>query len=273
LAVRLVGSHGGVEDIMATIDVHPSGATTRQVGAGQLEVIGERAVYVAAIGGALIATVADVVNNGDASTAGKLLTRFYIISLTGYIVVIGLLAIAGGFTCWVYTPGSRIDAFTRGLSILTLLSVVNPLTVPGPVGLPAVSPPAQTRGLVDGSEAPFATAFVDSQTMSYVRLSPASPPSPEFAALITLRNADTLVIVARQRFQTLEFYVLQPEGRYAVEVEADGYRRTSTVITVGAVSLGYEIPLERSDIPISVQRLYPPVEVTATEIAAPTSTI
>lgn len=258
---------------MSTVDAHTAPAVPDPELSARSRAEFGSAMYIAAVGGALIATLADILGNRDTSTVGKLATLVHADSPTGYAVGVFVLVLAAGFLCWVYAPASRVEAFTRGLSVLTVLSVVNPFQDPAAVGVssmaptPVVFPAPLTRSI---NSDPTLMAM---QATAYIQLEADGPVPADFEVHVTLRKAESRIVVARQRFATSAFVVIQPEGRYILELEADGYRRTSTTIGVTAGRPGYRVHLETSDVPLVVQRLYAPADVEATALEATPSGI
>jgi hypothetical protein len=225
----------------------------------------ERSLYIAAMGGALLLATADFVNNQETSVVmktGDLMLRDF-----GYRtpLIMFLITAIGGFLCWIYRPRNRVDAFVRGASVLTILTLATPYKQ-APLS-------ASIRDLPERVTFSEFMIYTDrtvsqiSQDAVLVRIRTSDGDIQRFDALVTLRD-ESGSIVAREQVRAAEFRLAQPAGLYALEIEASGYRRTRSDIEIpGRIRPRvYEIIIDRSDIPLTVQRLYPPADVPAVPI-------
>ena len=231
--------------------------------------------HVAAVAGVLVATLSDYLKNGSSSAMDKIANGIFAFTGFNFGLALALLILIGWACCWVSEPRTRVDGFTRGLSALSVLAIVSPqpgfepldkTTRPASVTRPASAQMSMTTAYPAMLTAQGTTGRV------VVKLWAANGLEQPFEALVTLREAGSGSIVARQRVQTAEFEVAQSRGRYVVEVESDGYRRTRTPIDVGLAPVTYEIELEHSSMPVGVQRFYPADEVLPSLADGPTPT-
>jgi hypothetical protein len=182
-----------------------------------------------------------------------ILSSFFILTLLGY------------FLCWLYEPTSRLDGFLRGLSVITILSVVTPFQAyPAMAMIEPLStsyiPVSEARSELAMAKASVYLKFADTNDDIH-------------SGLATLMRQSSAEIVAREQIRTSRIDIDQPDGRYILEIEADGYRITRAPISLDVDTRYYELTIQRSDIPVRLQRLlYRPDEVPLVEVgAAPTS--
>lgn len=231
--------------------------------------------YLAAVGGVLLATVSDYVKNQPISVMDKIGNGMFPASEYRLILALILLIVTGFFFCWIFEPQNRIDGFWRGVSALSLLTIVAPQSIDQPLksqsslGSPVRTSAAALAAAPDAASGPAASAFGGAVVVS-VKLEDGQ--ARPFAALVTLRNGATGSIVARQQVRTTEFEIAQKNGRYDLELEVDGYRRVRAKLDIGLGPAAYEIELERSDVPLELQRLYPADDVELTRVESPTAT-
>lgn len=80
--------------------------------------------------GAFVVGFVDLMNHGDQSTTMKIaeVIRNYIYSPVGRggIYALLVLVILGSGSCVIYSPKSKLDAFARGLAVMTLLNTSTP---------------------------------------------------------------------------------------------------------------------------------------------------
>ena len=121
-------------------DSTPTGLSRRSEDAGSIEGARESllALYVSAAFGSAFLTLADLVSNVDAAMTvkiGEVLNRYFgadhlqLYQLVWLALI--LTTLAGLGLVYVYRPGTRVDAFTRGASVFAILTIIVPLQVPG----------------------------------------------------------------------------------------------------------------------------------------------
>ena len=227
--------------------------------------VGIFSLYFAALGGAIIAAIADLIMNDTAAAAVKLnevMSKYLCCSLNfGVLLAIGLLGGMGCFLCWLHAPNQKVDAFNRGVSVFAVLSIIVPFRFPqeGISGKTAVG----HRTWLFGISVAHAEGL-GANGKAVVRLEVRSEPikgDEAVSPLITIRDAKTMQILGRERITTEKFEVARPVGGYILEIDAPGLRRTKASIEIEAEPKVYEVPLKPSSIPLGIQRLYAPKEV------------
>ena len=88
-------------------------------------------LYIAALGGAFLLVIADLMSNIDAATTLKLggVLEKHVIGATDLgpgLIGLMLVLIFSAFFCWLYNPEDKVAAFTRGFSVFAVLSAVTP---------------------------------------------------------------------------------------------------------------------------------------------------
>ena len=94
-------------------------------------------LYAAALGGAFLLVIADLLANIDAATTLKLgdVVEKYVVGSTDMgsgMVGLLLVLLLSLFFCWLYSPEDKIAAFTRGFSVFAVLSAATPYSADGP---------------------------------------------------------------------------------------------------------------------------------------------
>lgn len=129
-------------------------------------------LYVAAIGGAFILVVADLMANIDAATTLKLggVLEKYIFGdtfLGAGLLGLSVVLLFSAFFCWLYDPEDKVAAFTRGLSVFAVISAVTPYSVienPSPEGDQTTNQQKTKKEIGDpGSDALFLISSVYAQ--------------------------------------------------------------------------------------------------------------
>lgn len=226
-------------------------------------------IYISAALGALFLGIGDLLNNKTAATVLKLSEtirqNLYPQLESGGLVALALLVIFGASVCWVQQPRTRVDAFARGFSVFALMAVTAPYN-PTSTGLshsPA-APHPNTGGI--SNLFGISAAYADNDTPSTpveITLAPRKTSALPSDTQIILRELDTGKIIGTSQIKSSKFTINQPSGRYLLEVEAHGFRRTSAELQVGGANKQINVPIEDSAIPLNLQRLYAPERVSA----------
>lgn len=220
-------------------------------------------IYLSAALGALFLGIGDLLNNQTAATVLKLSQairqNLYPQLESGGLVALALLVIFGAGVCWVQQPRTRVDAFARGFSVFALMAVTAPYN-PGTEGLnhqPAG--PANAAGL--SSLFGISAAYADNHAQPVpieITLAPTNTTTLPTDTKITLRALDTGEIIGTTRIRSSKLTISQPSGRYLLEVEASGFRRTSAELLINGAGKQLNVPIEESAVPLGIQRLYAP---------------
>ncbi|MEE8524892.1 MAG: hypothetical protein V3T72_13240, partial [Thermoanaerobaculia bacterium] len=242
-------------------------------------------IYAAAAFGAFCLGLTDLLKNDDRAIVLELGQRiremfvpgFENVGLLSLFILIGL----GTGMCWLFQPPTRLDAFARGFSVFAILAVATPGT--DPPQLDAMDDLTLNPAITEAEEAsaggitPARGGPVQAFVFRTVSLEPNDPlieelrrkwnqrpegyglagfrieiaPTKGSAAeapemLIRLRDPETAKIIGVEKSGDGRFLVLQPKGRYLVEVEASGYRRTSFVLELGDELVGYSLTLDEA---------------------------
>jgi len=237
-------------------------------------------LYFAAAIGALCLGFGDLLNNDHAATVLKMaeIFRKYIYPglQSGGIWALVLLVFLGGFVCWLHKPQTRVDAFARGFSVFALLAVTTPYQgVPGGLNSPpqkishspmslfqtdnayAQGGEANKDKLPEGSASQSDSNQGDQTGVVRVFIEPAQIETVS-GATVTVRDATSAEILARARIVGEHFTVTKPVGEYTVEVESPGFRIIVFDLSISDQTKAYNLPMRKSRIPISLQRLVAP---------------
>lgn len=219
-----------------------------------------RVLYLASALGAFVLGLGDYFRNEYASTTmrmGEFLTSHFHVGGEPMVFAFVLLMILAVIGCWVYQPPTKVDAFARGLSVLSLLSLASPATGPQSLSGKDAASPGGPGGSLLGIEEAFADAPVayGSMTLRFVAEDGRAPVARE---VVTLRAASTAQLLGRERLMTDSVRIERPLGRYLVEIEAPGFQRVQAALEIGSRPACRTISLRRSAVPIAVQRFYAP---------------
>lgn len=228
-------------------------------------------IYIAAGIGAFILCISDLIKNGNSSTVFKIsdVIRTHLTSSLGEgaLPTIILMVFLGVVLCWVHAPNSRIEGFTRGFSVFAILTVVSPVQITDPLDSGNINQTFTTSSSFDipplsffissATARPFSNNNAESKTEgSAVIIFPSlSTNSKSEIATVTLRDAKTEKIIARQDIIGSQFKLKKPYGDYILEVEKSGFRRTEAPISITENIAGYKLAMEKSNIPLGLQRL------------------
>ncbi len=254
-------------------------------------------IYCASAIGALCLGLGDLLKNGEGATVLKLgeVSR-QLMPHNQYTPLLSLLilVILGGMICWVQQPLTRVDGFARGFSVFAVLTVAAPYQAPPPLDQATVTPAAV--GSVTGArhDAPglstdfrftgaapggaYRLAQVEARDavadklrrvwqekpkghgLAGIRIrgTGAAPPAE---AMVKVRDAKSAKILGQNTTRDGTLLILRPKGSYVVEIEAAGYRRATFNLDLGEELTGFEIRLEKSSVPLNLQRLVAAQEV------------
>lgn len=229
-------------------------------------------LYLAAAFGAFCLGFGDLVKNGHTATVLKIadVIREHLFPGLGVGAAVALVLLIGlgvGY-CWIQGPSTLVDAFNRGFSVFAVLAVVTS-TDAVPAGLSA--PTAVGRLGIRATPSVIAPAYAQEDLRSEIGL-PAEPVVPFGQAIIqittlqdnaevpvttvTLRDAATRKVIGLEQIRTATFSIQRPPGKYLVEVETPGYRRTEVMLDINDQINAYTLSMPETALPLSVQRLY-----------------
>lgn len=216
--------------------------------------------------GAFIVTLGDLCNNGQSATVLKIAQNIRQYIYPGFrhgpITAGILLIVLGGLLCWVHRPGTRADAFSRGLALFAVLAA--PAPYHGVTGGLTSSPKHQPNSMQ--LLFPIKSAYAQQQGTTNHRPQVETTigtaeiiiTPPTKSANVTLRDTKSAKIVANEQINGNSFTIKKPVGTYQVEVEASGYRITATKLQISNDKKVYRLPMESSGVPLSLQRLVSP---------------
>jgi len=230
-------------------------------------------VYVAAALGAFFLCIGDLIKNDTSSTViriseiiGKQVTLG-----SGPLFALILIVFLGAMICWVHSPKDRIEGFARGFSVFAVLSVAGPTANNSGELANVISPDANTAVTAssvlssdntDNSDLlsffiPLAYAMEDTihaiSGEAIILLKNIDAASNE-KAKITLRDEKTKNIVARQLITGNKVRIRKPYGKYLVEIEKPGFRRTMASLSINKPVVAYDLDVEKNNTPISLQK-------------------
>jgi hypothetical protein len=214
-----------------------------------------KATYFAASIGVVALVVVDSLQNGNSATAikiGEAIKRLLGMADFGYgaLLAVVFLVVMASAWCWMERPASLKDAFIRGFTIFAFLTVAAPYDN-GTSTLTATAGPAATPGGLT-LVSPAHGQETAPRSNAIIRL-----PGVQRAE-VTLRDAESGAILARSLVVGQEVRISQPSGKYLLEIEAPGYRRTQVPLDLRASSQQFTLKLEPTPIPLGLQRFYAP---------------
>lgn len=228
-------------------------------------------LYLAAAFGAFCLGFGDLVKNGQAATVLKIADVIHEHLFPGFgvgaaVALVLLIGLGVGY-CWIQGPGTLVDAFNRGFSVFAVLAVVT-ATDAVPAGLSA---PTAAGVRFRATPSLIAPAYAQENIGSELRLS-AEPIAPLGQAIIqittlkgkaempvitvTLREAETRKVIGLEQVRGATLHIQRPPGKYLLEVETPGYRRTEVMCDIDDQINAYALSLPETEWPLSIQRLY-----------------
>jgi hypothetical protein len=206
--------------------------------------------------GAGAAVLADLTQKNEASALLKIGEVVGPTWLAALVVVV--LAVA---VCFIFECATPRRAFYTGASVLTILMATVPYKVPPSINTNpdkvVTAAPRQT-GWLPGPAVAYAQARTAAVPPVALRVNlTADDGQPVSRALLTLRDPESDVIVARSSLGGASFDLYPAPGRYALVVEVPGYAITRRAVDLRAGHpLQLDIRLAADAIPLPLQRLY-----------------
>jgi hypothetical protein len=242
-------------------------------------------IYLGGTLGALALGLADVLRNGASSMVLKLgeqlvpLLKALELSIDrGPFIGVMLLIVLGLVLCWVHQPQGRAEAYARGASVFAILAtLVPPPDVTGKTDLSLVPPlfstayadevssvsesaAAPSAPTIDNGKVPQSFEHAGATTGQFVEL--LLPADATEHARVTVRDYDSAQILSITQQPGTQFDIQQPEGRYILDIEASGLRRSRAIIDIGSSPQApLQLQINKSSVPLNLQRLYSPAQV------------
>ena len=228
--------------------------------------------------GAFVVGLLDLIQNEESSVVVKIADqvreRLYPTAPDYALWALILLTLIGLCLAWVHQPRTRVDGFARGLSVLALLGVVAPNNQPfdDPANSvrhdQTISRPASTGSWFSvlphawaqdpDQETPELSPSMQVEGQSGTATIHLRGVKKDSAVLVTIRDLETAKKVSVRRFRGASFTLEKPPGSsYLIEVEAQGYRRTSSQLDIPEGTQEYSLGIEETKIPLSILRLIP----------------
>jgi TPR repeat len=236
--------------------------------------------YVAGAGAGALTSILDLLkdpNQGTIARVGSMLKEhlfggvnlFFSPAFWGIVLIVGVSL----FVCWVFEVTSRLDGFLRGCTILAAFSI----GAPGPIinkqlgdlGSSFVAV-AQVAGL------PFVVSKAIAQASSvqgqpgtatgevYIVLDHLKKMIPRPDSTVTIRGSLSHSTIAIFKIVDNTARILQPYGRYTVEVETPGFANISFDLTIDQLLTAYSISAQPSSVPLALQKLLAATKVELT---------
>ena len=226
--------------------------------------------------GALILGFLDLAQNGDLSVVAKIADQIreqlYPAASNPALWALIMLTLIGLCLGWVHRPLTRVDGFARGLSVLALLGVVAPNNQPYEDAANAAghdqttSRPASIGSWVSvlprvwaqeqEQKKPELSSSMQAKSQSGTTTIHLRGIKKDSAVLVTVRDPETAKKVSVRRLRGPSFTLEKPAGSsYLIEVEAQGYRRTSAQVNIPEGTKNYSLDIEETKIPLSILRL------------------
>ncbi len=219
------------------------------------------ALYVAAALGAFFLTAGDLFTNGYAATTLKIAEVIKQHVYAGFdeaVFIIPALMLLACCLCWVYQPRTRVDAFGRGFALFAVLSVAAPYQSTSQ-GADITSHPSggNPSGSVLGIGAAVAAEHSSQRYTATLNISFQEANEPPKDAQLIIRDPKTGKILGREDIEG-PVKITAPGGTYEVEIEAKGYRRTEARVEILEEPQSYNIRVEKTFVPLTIQRLWAP---------------
>lgn len=231
--------------------------------------------------GSLLAGFLDLLKNpntGIINNIQELFTRFIptLGEPSSIMLALGLTTLCGLGVCLIYRPLSNPDAFTRGLSILTIFAI----TATPPLGSQAegdtIKPRTHQDSQLQLNILPLARpAFAQEPEElgnTSVQIKPEKVGDSGIEATakkIVIRDKQTGKFVGQTVTSGDKVLINQPVGEYSMEVEIPGYRRSVTTVPVAKETKQFSVTIPDSSIPQGLQKFYPAKKVSLTEESPP----
>jgi hypothetical protein len=221
-------------------------------------------LYFASSLGALFVGIGDLTNQ-DASLTIKLGESLFPGVSTPYLSLLTLM-IFGFVANWVYMSTNKIEAFARGCAIFSILNIANPYKVPEDAtakqNTSNTTSSINKKTTMEGSFLGITEAYAQTNEMSnfILKFKSNSNKESEPQARVTIRDAESKKILGRSWVKG-ELVVQRPPGKYILEWESPGYQRSQSQINIDDKTSIYVLPLEKSKVPLAIQRFYFPKEV------------
>ena len=224
---------------------------------------GPIAIYTAAALGAFFLAIGDLFTNNNAATTMKIaevIKQHLFVGFDLAIFIIPGLMVLACCLCWVFQPQTRIDGFGRGFALFAMLSVATPYGSP-PQGVSSANHTVTASSIL-GIGAAFAAESRSAPSTATVIVSFEGRSQPPSSALLTLRDPRTARILGQQTIRGPVTLAAQP-GTYEVEIEANGYRKTTASVQIQRQPLSYTVSVQKTFVPLALQRLWAPKNVQA----------
>ena len=177
------------------------------------------------------------------------------------IFVILLLMVLACCLCWVYQPRTRIDGFSRGFAVFAMLSVASPYQQPSQgTEIPAATPAGHSGEYILGFGYALAAEAASESYTTIVHVKFQGRETPPPGATVTIRDLNTGKILGRDKIGG-PIPIAAPPGKYQLEVEAPGYRRTRSDLEITEKYQFYVLSVDQTIFPLGIQRLWSPSTV------------
>jgi hypothetical protein len=227
--------------------------------------------YLAGAGGGALTSILDLVqhpNQGTIGRVGSMLKEqlfgdanvFFSPAFWGIILIVAVSV----FVCWVYEATSRTDGFLRGCTVLAAFSI----GAPGPIinnQVGDLGSSFEATRQVSGIS--LVVTDANAQTSSsedkpgtstgevYVVLDYLKEKKPRPDSTITIRSSPSNSPIAIFKISDNTARILQPYGRYTVEVETPGFANITFDMTIDELLTAYSVNAQPSSVPLTLQKL------------------
>jgi hypothetical protein len=175
-----------------------------------------------------------------------------------------LVILSSLFVCWVFEVTSRLDGFLRGCTILAAFSI----GAPSPIINKQISElESGSVSVTRLSELPLAISKANAQASInpgqsntsvgevFVVLGHLKDIIPRPDSTVTIRSASSNSPIAIFRIPDNIARILQPYGKYIVEIQTPGFTNISFDLTIDQSLATYSVSAEASGVPLALQRL------------------
>ena len=215
--------------------------------------------------GALLAVLGDLVNNGNSAMLLKL-REVLKTNVTPHFeqtfLVVILVVVISLCLFVVRPPRGRGEAFAQGLAVFAVFTTLAPFKDPAmttDIRLSMLEPAPSIASLFIAS----AMAASNGEPLSASRtvlvvFQDNQAPAP--GSRVVIRSAVSGMQVGQKLLTEARtpVTITAPMGYYDLDIEADGYERTRTRVSIAAANMPATITVPRSAVPLPLLQLYAP---------------
>jgi hypothetical protein len=216
-------------------------------------------LYFAALIGALLAALSDLIQKGDASALKTITQAFREVLLVDITPIAALVCVLliGVALCFVFDPKTKEQSFTRSLGVIAFLVTAVPYKEPPDLQSEVNATERTALWLMPRVMAapPEQEAGARQRAQVEVRLVPRAGELRR--STITLSDPSTKKILAQSVTANSSVLFPRSPGTYVLRVDSQGFRPVTDTVVVADGWTRIEVPLDPSTLPV-LGELLPP---------------